>query len=96
MSSKRDPSEAGELSGADIIFWLVFIASIMVLIGVWIYFLIGGSAVGHFTIGVITLVTLAVLVGAWRWRVLRNRKRLELLALWADNELAKPTRPRRD
>jgi hypothetical protein len=94
MSSKENlESPAGQEPGG-VMFWLIFAAGVVVLIGVWIYFLLGHTAVGWFGNAVITIAILATLVAAWRWRLSRQRKALELLQRWADQDAAKSARPR--
>jgi amino acid permease len=96
MSAKHDPDSDAKGQPAVAYFGSIFIASIMVLVGVWIYFLVGGKAVDVFTKAVITLAIIAVMVFIWRLHRWRQRKALELLQRWAEKDETPPTRPRRN
>ncbi|HEV3021435.1 MAG TPA: hypothetical protein VGX76_03175 [Pirellulales bacterium] len=94
MSSKQDLDSSAGQEPVGAMFWLIFAAGVVVLIGVWIYFFLGHTAVGWFGNGVITVVVVTALVVALRWRRSRHRKALELLERWADQDAAKSARPR--
>ncbi|HEV3006667.1 MAG TPA: hypothetical protein VGX78_19510 [Pirellulales bacterium] len=94
MTSKQEFDSSAEKEPGGVLFWLIFAAGIVVLLGVWIYFLLGHTAVGWFGNGVISIVVGTALVVAWRWRRSRHRKALELLERWADEDAAKSARPR--
>ncbi|HVC93570.1 MAG TPA: hypothetical protein VND64_07760 [Pirellulales bacterium] len=95
MSSKHDSNSGPKPQPAVRYFGVIFSASIMVLVGVWIYFLVGGSAVNVFTKAVITAAIIGVMAFVWRVHRWRQQKALELLQRWADKGDSPPTRPPR-
>ncbi len=96
MSSRRDPHSDANQRPTVGYFGLIFTAAIVVLVGVWIYFLLGDSWVDNFGKAVITVVVIAVMIFAWRLHRWRQRKALDLLQRWAEKDEAPPARPRRD
>jgi len=95
MPSKHDPDSDTNRQPAVRYFGLIFSASIAVLVGVWIYFLIGGTGVNIFTMVVISVAIIGLMAFVWRVHRWRQQKALELLQRWADQDDAPPTRPRR-
>jgi len=94
MSSRRDsdPNQRPTVG----YFALIFSIAIAILVGVWIYYLLGDTAVSGFSKGLIGVAIIVLMIFVWRLHRWRQRKALELLQRWAEKDDAPPPRPRRD
>ncbi|HVX14012.1 MAG TPA: hypothetical protein VHC22_22700 [Pirellulales bacterium] len=72
----------------------IVLAGIVALGVTWTYIFFGIAALQWWAKGAATVVIFPLMFGAWRWRKMRERKQIEMLQRWADEDDAKSKRRR--